>query len=168
MGSSNRDSRSVVLALAIAIGDARRRDSERKEEQAAQARLVIVDSHEDAAGGALYVSVTNQSAFPVFAVVIEAVHATPDPLRVRFNGAREWPRLDPGEGTQVSCFLFEMDGVTLASVRASGIVSADVSFVDSAGLRWRRWGNTPPRGGAAIAHREPPKPVAEVARPRDD
>jgi hypothetical protein len=158
----------VATALGIAIGDARRRESERKEVQAAQARLIIVDAHEDVAGGVIYVSVTNHSAFAVFAVAVEAVHVTPDPLRVRFHGAREWVRLDPSESRRVSCSLFELDGATMASVGASNILSADVSFVDSAGLRWRRWGNTPPRGGAPIRRRQPPSPVEEVAGPEDD
>ncbi len=86
----------VALALGLAIGDARRRDSDRKDEQAAQARLITVDSCEEAVGGVLYVSVTNHSASPVFAVVVEAVHVTPDPLRVLFKGDRQWARLDPG------------------------------------------------------------------------
>jgi hypothetical protein len=155
----------VVLALCIAIGDARRRESDRKEEQAAQARLITVDSSEDAVGGFLYVTVTNHSTSPVFAVVVEAVHVTPDPLRVRFKGDRRWPRLNPGDSKLATCILFEVDGTTMTSVKAPNIVSADVSFVDSVGLRWRRWGNTPPRGGAPIDSREPPRPVAEVDGP---
>lgn len=157
----------VIVALWVAIKDARQRKSERKDEQAAQARLVVVDAHEDVIGGFLAITVTNHSASPVFAVVVETVHVTPDPLRVRFVGHREWIRIDAGERKQAACQLFAMDGTTLATVKAPSIVSADVSFVDSAGLRWRRWGNTPPRGGAPIEHREPPRPVPE-ARPTEN
>lgn len=160
-------SAAVVVALWIAINDARRRESERKDEQAAQARLLVVEAHEDDAGGVLNVKVTNHSSSPVFAVVVEAVHVTPYPLRVRFFSKREWARLDPGESKQAGCYLFAMDGITIATIEAPNIVSADVSFVDSAGFRWKRWGNTPPRGGAPIRRREPPERVPEVASPTD-
>lgn len=158
----------VVVALAVAISDSRRRDEERKDVQAAQARLVTVETHPDMMGGVLFVKVTNHSASPVFALIIEAVHATPDPVRACFTGKREWPRLDSNASEQAGCFIFEMDGITPAKVEPPRIVSADVSFVDSAGLRWRRWNNTPPRGGTPIRHRKPPAPVDEVPDSKDD
>lgn len=157
----------VGVALAIAILDARRRASDRKDEQAAQARLITVDARADTMGGVLYVSVTNHSTSPIFAVAIDAVHVTPDPLRVSFRNDHEWPRIDAGESKTSTCLLFEMDGITSAAVAEPSIASADVSFVDSAGLRWRRWGNTAPRGGAPIRHSEPPKPVADVPALRE-
>lgn len=152
----------VIVALWVAIGDSRRREAERKEQQAAQARLITVERTEDATGGAFYVKVTNHSASPVFAVVVEAVHVTPDPLRVRFFGKRSWPRLDAGKSVGAKAATFKMDGTALANVTGRSVVAADISFVDSAGLRWRRWGGTPPRGGAPIERREPPQPVPEV------
>lgn len=155
----------VVVALGIAIADARRRDAERKDEQAGQARLITVETKEDAIGGVLYVLITNHSAAPVFSVAVEAVHVTPDPLRVRIKSERRWRRLDAGEKVKAACLLFELDGITVASVEPPSIVSADVSFVDSVGLRWRRWGNTPPRRGAPVRRVDPPSTVPEVEAP---
>lgn len=157
----------VVVALWIAIGDSHRRDAERKEEQAAQARLVTIHTHEDVLGGVLHVVVTNHSTAPVFAICVDAIHVTPDPLRVMFKGERAWDRIDPGQSRTSNCLLFKPDGTTVATIQAPSVAAADVSFVDSAGLRWRRWGNTPPRGGAAVGKREPPQPLAEVYQPAD-
>lgn len=152
----------VGVALWVAIRDGRLREEDRKDEQAAQARLITVQTTEDPTGGSFYVTVTNHSTSPVFAVNVEAMHVTPDPLRVRFYGKRSWPRLDASRSVSTKALTFTMDGTALADVTGPNIVSADISFVDSAGLRWRRWGGTPPRGGAPIVHREPPQAVPEV------
>lgn len=152
----------VGVALWVAIRGGRLREEDRKDQQAAQARLVIVEAVPDMFGGYIRVKVTNQSEAPIFAVVIESIHVSPDPMRVRFPDEHSWARLD-AKTTMTAVFRsYEMDGRVLADVREPNLASADVSFVDSAGLRWRRWANTPPRGGASIDRREPPRPLPPV------
>lgn len=160
--SAGATTAAVGVALWVSIRDGRQQRRDRKDQQAAQARLITVETTEDPTGGAFYVSVTNHSASPVFAVNVEAVHVTPDPLRVRFYGERSWPRLDADQRVSTKALTFTMDGTALADVTGPNIVSADISFVDSTGLRWRRWGGTPPRGGAPIERREPPQAVPEI------
>lgn len=152
----------VGVALWVAIRDGRLREEDRKDQQAAQARLVIVESTPDMFGGIIRVRVTNQSESPIFAVIVEAVHVSPDPLRVRFPEEHSWPRLDAKEAVTAVFRSYRMDQRVLADVREPNRASADISFVDSAGLRWRRWANTPPRGGGSIKRREPPRPPPPI------
>jgi hypothetical protein len=159
----------VAIALVVAINDSRRRDADRKDEQAAQARLITIETEAEMVGCRGWVKVTNRSTSPVFGVEVEAIHVTPDVVPVRFQDedGRRRSRLDPDESLQAFFNTYRSDG-TLTDVREPNLISADVSFIDSAGLRWRRWGNTPPRGGAPIEHRDPPPPVREIQKPGDD
>lgn len=155
----------TVAAVWIAIRDGRQRERDRKDEQAAQARLVSVEVDRAILFGAV-IRVTNHSSAPVFAVRVEHVHTSPDPLSFGFaDQRREWARIDPGDEVSVTCNLYLKDGRNLSPVGDMTLVSADVSFVDVNGLRWRRWGNTPPRGGAPITRREPPAPMTEIPHP---
>jgi hypothetical protein len=156
----------VAVALWLAISDARRRDSDRREEKAAQARLITVEVETIYGKAAAFVTVTNHSASPVFSVAINGVQVSPEPPAfVQFGEDRQWARLDPGQMKTARCAFFSSRNPRdLWIVSPPNLVSAEVSFVDASGLPWKRWGNTPPRlGGPPIGHREPPTPVEELS-----
>jgi hypothetical protein len=153
----------AVVAVGIAIRDGRQREADRVDQQAAQARLLIVETEMTLAGAKI--RITNRSMAPVFAVDIASVHVTPTPMRARFLDTHSWPRVDPDAVVAAEVTLWDAERDRLAQVDELEVVSADVAFVDVNGLRWQRWGNTPPRYAGAITKRMPP-PALSTYEPR--
>ena len=92
--------------------------------------------------------ILNHSNAPILAVRVDAVHASPDPLSWSFRSEaeRSWPIIAPGASEIVKCLFVDDSG--RRQDRRLGpptIVGAVVSFLDASGLRWERWGTTPPR-----------------------
>jgi hypothetical protein len=159
----------AVAAVAIAIRDGRQREQDRRDEQAAQARLVTVEARAVVAFSAV-IEVTNHSTTPVLAVRIEHVHTTPEPSRAQFleGKSREWGRLDAGEKVSAVCHLWLPDGSKILQPDELTVITAEISFVDARGLRWRRWANLPPVAGRPVDERQPPKALPEMATLRVD
>ncbi|QBJ96805.1 hypothetical protein ERC79_13200 [Rhodococcus sp. ABRD24] len=142
----------MVVALALALRDRRRhaadeerRAEERRDLEAAQARLVYF---EITAMGGLMVKILNESDRPIFHVCLESVEKSDSPdftWQVNRNvmGARaETNSIEPRGHFKIPVNLVSEDGQAPRS--RIGEYTITISFLDAAGLRWTRTGMGPP------------------------
>lgn len=162
----------TVGTLAVALWVLTRELDDRRDRDAAQARLVTVDA-ETASGDVVPVRVTNHSSEPIIGLEVEEVSwVPPHGPDVRWRvppsimGARSSASVTPpGESLWVPVEFVNAAGER-QGIRVPGAVTVRFSFHDSRGLTWSRVaGEQPlrvinPRGGrrgrmlAAMRRRE--------------
>lgn len=142
-----------------------RRDHEREDELAGQARLV--HSTASRAQPSFVVSVRNDSSEPIWAVRVVGLHlhdevgARVDDYSWSADGLA-WDRIEPHSTVdQMTAIRVRGEPVLLVDLRWR--VSVDVEYVDARGVRWRRWGHVQPRRSPiSVVNRDPaavPEPV---------
>lgn len=141
-----------IAALWIAHQGWRRSDAERRDREMAQARLIVL-AQVGGKGNPHTVSITNYSTAPVFDVVVNFVVYYDDP-NVRGYGRAAEPVhvLNAGKPRMYAAVdLFQAvekrdtDGNrVIATANKPVRHELSVTFVDAAGLRWRRTGQDQP------------------------
>ncbi len=173
----------VGLALRIAIRDARHRDAEqrerdieRRDNEAAQARTLTVETVKRRVGDPateVHILVINQGSLPLLAVTLEKITITP------LDDGPEWAQivtggpkavLGPGEyfsGKVVVRSPHRGDYVDFAD--GPYTVGGVVSYRDAVGRAWLRWGNTEPYRDrrATDSNRRPPEQEHTIYRSVD-
>lgn len=136
----------VVAALMIAHRDWSRADRERRDEEKAQARLVVSRLLMKAAER---FEVVNNSSEPVFDLDVDYVaDDRSDGLRGELNPAQPMlgDVLSPGESWPLLVMYLDADGGVVATNEFNHPQGdkVTISFTDSNGRRWRRVNNSPP------------------------
>lgn len=138
--------------VALQISQEERRDAEAH--QARQITTRVLAMHPEALA-----IVTNTSDEPIAAVRLEAAFLDnvvgPASWTYAFRPTAVAAILDPGGELRVDLEFRDDTGEPLPVDQIVG-ATVDVSFVDSRGVRWRRWGLVQPRPAPdAAVHREP-------------
>ena len=131
----------VVVALRIGQRDWRRADDERRDAEAAQARLITTTSTHQG-GAQVAVQTVNQSQFPIIALTLKKVAAKPpyDGGGWRWNGGTRLTQeiLNPGETATWAVLITDANGDPVDPGPYHVDCGAEISFTDYAGLLWRR------------------------------
>ena len=136
----------VGVALWSSRCDRRRADAERRDQEKAQARLVVSRVASEASQR---VRIVNNSSAQVLNVLPEySVTGREDRLQGTVSSTETVPRdvLDPGEEWPVSVTYFDADGSLVATDAYywSQEDTITITFTDSAGRRWKRVNNSEP------------------------
>lgn len=147
-----QEAHSLALA-ALALSRADREDAE-----ARQARQVTSRVTNGTPAGVVHVH--NTSAEPIGAVRVEAVYldtlVAPAEWTYSLAPGHSAPMVEGGSSFMVLVEFRDADGELVELPQTRG-ATADLSFVDSRGVRWRRWGLVQPRpADNAAVHRDPP------------
>lgn len=130
--------------------------AERADAEAHQARQVT--SRVSNGSPVSSVQVKNTSSEPIGAVRVEAVYldnvVAPSEWSYALAPGASTAMLDAGATLTVFVEFRDLSGELLQRPETRG-AAADVSFVDSRGVRWRRWGLVQPRLTDVAVHREP-------------
>lgn len=137
----------VIFALYIAHRDWRRADRDRRDAEAAQARLVTITSAQD--GTHHNVTVQNHSTSPVFALVLFNVSLVGSQLDFatweHLDGRRGYEEMaPPGSEYYFHIVLRDSSGVAIEA-RIRDHLMVTIRFMDAAGLYWQRTGVEQPR-----------------------
>jgi hypothetical protein len=136
----------AFTALGIAVREGRRYTRERQDQEAAQARLVMVSgSH----GGGLWIHIVNHSLLPL--IHIELIHVRdeggpPDEswrVPPTISTQSERTNFGPGEELKIPVEFVSPAGEKRRDIR--GGIEAIVRIMDANGLEWERTGNAPPK-----------------------
>lgn len=135
-----------LAALQLSQEEGERRRLERADEEAHQARQIV--SHITNACPTSFVHITNTSDEPIGSVVLEAAYLD------NLVAPASWT-FAPGPGSRVAVLKahdtvtvpieFRNDQGELLELGQTRAATADISFVDSRGVRWRRWALVQPR-----------------------
>lgn len=164
LAQAARANRHAGEALKFAQDEASAREVARQDELAGQARLLAV-THNVTDHGVVLFFIENHSPAPIFALKVEAAYFmgrySPPAYswahfhqHVRDQGLSR-PVLPAGSSHLIAIGFCDDLG---KFIEARGDEFAvDVSYVDSHGVRWRRWGNVLPRRDEKYpaVHREP-------------
>lgn len=161
----------AAIALGIAVRDGRERDAARRDDEAAQARTLTVETLDKYGDELAVVRITNHGTQPMLAVYLERIVISPDDAgpgaRQTIEG-RGCAVLAPGGAYEAVVEVTTPEGKPFR-LEKPYLASGVVRYHDASGRAWRRWGNTDPRRiiRAADTDRLPPDQghkVTEVSR----
>ena len=137
----------AAAAVWIAIRDGRERDAARRDDEAAQARTLIIETTWETGDGVAVIRVSTHGTLSFLAVHLERIvispgDAPPGSRQTIKNGGR--PVLPPGDSYNVLVSVQTPQGRFLA-FEEPYLVSGVVAYRDAFGRAWRRWGNTDPQ-----------------------
>lgn len=137
----------VAVALTLAVRDSRRHAAERRDLEAAQARLVFF---EISSSGGLMVTIKNSSEAPIHHVSLDDVVKVGSPnatwrVNPRVRGARAEANTLEAQG-EFKIPVEHTDGTGTVMTNRIGEYTIVFSFLDAGGLRWSKTGvNAPTR-----------------------
>jgi hypothetical protein len=138
-----------VVAFWIGIRDGRQRDKAQRDNEAAQARTLIIEAAKGTKESVWHtatVQITNYGTLPFLAVEIERL------VIQWLDGQGPWKQtiidgrravLPAGESIRAGVKVHGPDGDQI-ELTENHLVSAVVSYRDQAGRKWTRWGNVEP------------------------